>query len=137
MRSWKGHSLRIKTDEETIQGQYVLVVMSNIRLYAGGVATLSPHARMDDGRMELWMFSGDNMYDILRHAGNLVVGRHISSDQVQCRSVNTVVLESDEPLYIQLDGDPIDGYRKVELQVLQSGLNILAPSNAPGELFSR
>jgi YegS/Rv2252/BmrU family lipid kinase len=134
--SWKGQTLHIKTGDSEIEGHYILAVMSNIRLYAGGITTLSPHARMDDGQMELWLFSGESMYDVLRHATNLLTGRHVNSDQVQLVPVKQLVLESQEPLFIQLDGDPYQESKRVELNVLHHGLNILVPPDKPSWLAS-
>jgi diacylglycerol kinase family enzyme len=135
-RAWKGQALQIQTDETTLEGQFILAVFTNIRLYAGGVATLSPQSRMDDGLMELWLFGGDNLYHILRHAGNLISGRHLKSQQVQCYSVRQTTLQSAAPLYLQLDGDPFEGEQRVELKVMQHGLKLLVPPETPATLFS-
>jgi len=62
--SWPGMDLRIKIENETIHGQYLLAVVTNIHLYAGGLAELSPEARIDDGRTNSSL--GDYSSDIRR-----------------------------------------------------------------------
>src|SRR5512139_3361285 len=47
--SWHGINLRVTADRLHISGHYLLAVMSNIHLYAGGLAEISPSALLDDG----------------------------------------------------------------------------------------
>ena len=60
-RSWTGMDLKIWVDGERIDGTYLVVLVTNIHLYAGGIAELSPKARIDDGKIDLWLFSGDTI----------------------------------------------------------------------------
>ncbi|HJS29956.1 MAG TPA: diacylglycerol kinase family protein [Anaerolineales bacterium] len=134
-RSWKSQALQIRINGDNIEDLFHLAVLSNIRLYAGGAATLSPDSCIDDGQMELWLFSGKNLFDLVRHAGDLMLGRHLKSDRVRCIPVQQLVLEAEEPLYIQLDGDPYETVRRVELQVIHRGINILVPPGKQAGLF--
>jgi YegS/Rv2252/BmrU family lipid kinase len=135
-RSWKSQALRIRINGDCIEDRFHLAVFSNIRLYAGGAATLSPNSRLDDGTMELWLFGGDKLYDLFRHAGNLMAGRHLKSDRVHCLPAQQLTLESDTPVFVQLDGDPFEATSRVELKVVHRGLNILTPAGAPPGIFS-
>jgi diacylglycerol kinase (ATP) len=62
---WHGLNLHVTADLEHISGHYLLALISNIHLYAGGLAQVSPHARLDDGVMDLWLFEGDTLGDTL------------------------------------------------------------------------
>ncbi len=134
---WKGLNLNIQTEQETIKGHFLLAVLSNIRRYAGGLAVLSPNARLDDGQMELWLFDGANLLDAVRQVRDLWSGRHLTSKRVKHFRFQTIHIESDRPLYLQLDGDPIEAGCQVDVKILRQAIKILVPRQAPESLFTR
>lgn len=132
---WKGIDLRVVADDLHIEGKFMLAEVGNIRLYAGGFATLSPKANLDDGLMELWLFDGENLEDILQQAWSLWSGKHVNSKRVQFMQFNKVILESDTPIYLQMDGEPEFGGQQVAVSVLPRALKVLIPETAPQSLF--
>lgn len=132
---WQGVDLRVETDDLDIEGRFMLAEVSNIRLYAGGYATLSPQARLDDGMMELWLFDGESLEEVLQQAWLVWTGQHVNSSRVQFRQFKKVTLESDTPIYLQMDGEPEIGGRKVSIRVLPKSLKVMIPEGAPKELF--
>ncbi|UCD41502.1 MAG: diacylglycerol kinase family lipid kinase [Chloroflexota bacterium] len=132
---WQGINLRVETDDLNIEGNFLLAEVSNIRLYAGGYATLSPQASLDDGLMELWLFDGESLEEVLQQAWSIWSGRHVSSKRVQFRQFKKVTLESDSPIFLQMDGEPEIGGRQVSISVIPRGLKVLIPEGAPEELF--
>ena len=133
---WGGINLNVTADGKEISGHYILGVISNIHLYAGGLAEISPYARLDDGVMDLWLFAGETLFETLQHAWNLWSGRHLHSDQVQCIPFRKLSLFSDSPLYIQVDGEPIDSNGDASIEVKPLALRVLVPENAPSALFA-
>jgi YegS/Rv2252/BmrU family lipid kinase len=134
---WRGINLRLTLDEQIFEGTFMLAVISNIRLYAGGLATLSPQSQVDDGLMELWLFEGQNLEDILQQAWALWAGRHVDSDRVRCLPFREVKLESDDPIFVQMDGEPEVGGECVSIEVLPRKLKVLIPDQTPATLFKR
>ena len=132
---WEGINLRVETDDRFIDGQFILAVVSNIRLYAGGLATLSPQSLLDDGLMELWLFYGKNWEDILQQAWSLWSGKHVNSDRVQCIPFKKIKLESDRPIFIQMDGEPEVGGEQVTIEVLPRVLRVMIPDLASQSLL--
>jgi diacylglycerol kinase (ATP) len=126
----------VKSDDKQLNGHYMLAVASNISLYAGGLAKISPDALLDDGQMDLWLFEGDNLEDTLILAWNLWSGRHVGSDRVLCIPFQEITLESDSQMHIQIDGEPEEGGRQVSIQVIPKALNILVPEEARLDLFN-
>ncbi len=134
-RQWQGVKLRIETDDLKVEGNFMLAEVSNIRLYAGGFATLSPQARLDDGLMELWLFDGENLEELLQQAWSLWSGKHVNSKRVKFMQFKKVILESDAPIYLQMDGEPEFGGMQVSIKVLPGALKVLIPDQAPKSLF--
>ena len=92
-----------------MEGHYLVAVANNIRHYAGGMSVLSPEALLDDGEMDMWLLSGNNVADALRHFFDLVAGRHLTSDQARRLPFHNARVESDAAFAIQVDGDPVLG----------------------------
>ena len=127
---WHGLDLRVWTDGELVEGHYLVAVATNIRHYAGGMSLLSPHALLDDNEMDMWLLSGNNVADALRHFFDLIAGRHLTSDQARCLPFHHARVESDAAFSIQVDGDPALGGRQAEITIKHRGLKILMPNNA-------
>ncbi|MBK5108692.1 MAG: diacylglycerol kinase family lipid kinase [Anaerolineales bacterium] len=134
-RQWQGVNIRVLIDGTQIEGKFMLVEASNIRLYAGGLATLSPQATLDDGLMELWLFDGDSIEQILQQAWSLWSGKHIDSEKARYVQFKQIVLESDKPIHMQMDGEPEIGGTRVSVSVLPRQLKVLVPDQAPDSLF--
>ena len=122
---WHGVNLRIQVEGRQIQGHYLLALVSNIHLYAGGLAELSPDARLDDGIMDLWLFEGKTLGDTVQRAWDLWGGRHVHSDQVHRISFRSIEMESESPTFLQVDGEPLEGRGKVSIEVKPRALHVL------------
>jgi diacylglycerol kinase (ATP) len=128
---WRGMNLRAEVNGEQINGHYLLAVVSNVHLYAGGVAEISPSARMDDGLMDLWLFEGETLGDTVQMAWDLWIGRHAESEQAKCIPCTSLALSSDSNLYVQVDGEPAEEARRVEIKIQPKALKVLIPQEAP------
>jgi diacylglycerol kinase (ATP) len=135
---WHGINLNVIADDLHISGHYLLAIMSNIHLYAGGLAQISPFALLDDGVIDLWLFEGDTLGDTIQRAWDLYGGRHVDSDKVRNVAFSNLELQSDKPLYVQVDAEPIPyDERCIEIKVISRALRLLVPNETPRELFSQ
>ncbi len=134
--SWQGIYLKIEAGGQKVEGEFLLAILSNIRLYAGGLATLSPAALLDDGIMDLWLFRGHSFQDALKQGIDLWSGRHLSSEQVEHLEVDHLVLSAGERLFVQVDGEPVMAKETATLRVKHRALKILVPAQTDRSLFS-
>ncbi|HSO27011.1 MAG TPA: hypothetical protein VLS48_03010, partial [Anaerolineales bacterium] len=134
---WHGMNLRITADGRQISGRFLLGVVSNVRLYAGGYAKLSPNAQLDDGKMDFWLFKGESPADTVNLAWELLSGSHSHSEKVMQIGFNHLRLESDQQMYLQLDGEPFETAAGAEIFVQPQALRVLIPHSTPASLFSR
>jgi YegS/Rv2252/BmrU family lipid kinase len=127
---WHGMNLNVWADDQKVEGHYLLAVASNIRHYMGGLSEISPRAFIDDGKMELWLLSGNSLADTFRHFFELVSGRHLTSDYARCILFTKLRIESETAFSIQMDGEPMLAGNQVEISILPRGLRVLLPANA-------
>ncbi len=125
---WHGMNLRVTADEKQVEGHYLLAVANNIRHYA--VAKISPSAYLDDGLMDLWLFSGSTLADAFRVMFDILSGQHGTSGQACCIPFRKASIESGTPFSLQMDGEPMLGTQQASLEVLQGSLQVLIPPQA-------
>lgn len=124
---WRGLNLNIWSDEHEVEGRYILAVATNIRHYMGGLSNLSPDACIDDGLLDLWLFSGNNLGDALRHAYELWRGTHVNSDAAQRIPFRSIRVEADSPFWIQTDGEARGSAQAADISVRARALKLLMP----------
>ena len=136
--SWCGIDLSVIVDGEVSQlsGRYLLVVVSNIHLYAGGFTLISPQAIVDDGKMDMWLFEGKNFGDTIKIGMQLLLGRHLQSRYTQRIPIQRVTIESDSTIYAHLDGEPLVERGSITIEVIPRTLRVLIPADACGSLVS-
>ncbi len=103
---WRGRPLTVRADGELIAARALMLVAGNTRNYAG-LVQVTPLARADDGLLDLCLFQGDGLRDIVLHVLLVALGRHLRSARVVYRQVRRLELDADAPLPMQLDGDPL------------------------------
>jgi diacylglycerol kinase (ATP) len=126
---WHGMNLHVTADDKQVEGHYLLAVVSNIRHY-GGPLQISPTAYLNDGEMDLWLFSGSTLADAFRHFFDIQSGRHLSSDLARRIPFRQAHIISETPFPIQIDGEPLLGSQQAVIEVLPQELHILMPPQA-------
>jgi YegS/Rv2252/BmrU family lipid kinase len=136
-RNWSAMNLQIWVDGEKVTGTYILALVTNVHLYAGGLAEISPGARLDDGTMDLWLFSGESLVEIAQHMYELASGKHVDSENTRRIPCQEIKIQSDVDIYLQLDGEPITPSQKVNFSIKPRGLKVMVPSDLPRQLFQK
>jgi len=124
---WSGVQLRLWADDVEVEGNYIVAVSTNIRHYLGGHSNLSPDAYLDDGLLDIWLFSGNNLGDALRHAYNMWRGYHLNAADARRITFNSLRVEGEAPFWIQTDGEPRGSAQSAEIKVHSRALKMLMP----------
>lgn len=127
---WSGVNLRLWADGQEVEGHVIVAVTTNIRHYLGGHSKLSPDAYLDDGLLDIWLFSGNNLADALRHAYDMWRGHHITSDMARKITFSSLRIEGESPFMIQTDGEPRGSAQTADIQVHTRALKLLTPPGA-------
>ena len=135
--SYAGVDYQILIDDasQPIEGRYLMAIASNIRLYAGGHATISPNARLDDGKMDLWLFPQNHWRQSFGYIQRVIKGVHEQDDNIQRIGFRKLRIQSNQAPHIHIDGDPFETQPTIEINVKKQALNVLIPPNAPEHLI--
>lgn len=133
---WRGMDLKIIVEDQRIEGTYVFAVVSNVRLYAGGMAELTPGAKIDDGQMDLWLFAGKTLAEAIRHAWMVFSGQHFESQHVKHFTCRRAEFQSNTPLYFQVDGEPLPESKHAAIEIEPQAIQVMVPQDYPQHLFS-
>jgi YegS/Rv2252/BmrU family lipid kinase len=134
--AWRGINMSMIADGVPLKGHFLMGLASNVHLYAGGIAQLSPQARLDDGVLDLWLFEGDTLGDAVQCAWDMFAGRHAETGRVRQINFRTLEIETEGEMYLQVDGEPVYYDEQcVKLSVQRQALKVLIPDNTPWQLF--
>lgn len=130
--SRRGTRMTITIDGVTMRQRALAVVVSNAQYY-GGAYCLAPGALLDDGLLDVTIFKGNDTLDTLRHIGAVMVGRHVGMPGIEVYQARRVQVRTDEPLPVQLDGEPVE-QTPVDVRVDPGVLRVIVPASS-ADLF--
>jgi YegS/Rv2252/BmrU family lipid kinase len=125
----------ITVDDQTLEGEYLLINISNCRMWLGGELRLNQNAVLDDGRFELWLFPGNDWPQILSYGLEITREEHLNNPDVRVLSCQQVSVSASPPMSYHLDGEPISE-TPFTTTIHRRALLILAPDTVPNDLFS-
>jgi diacylglycerol kinase (ATP) len=131
-----GMKATVTVDGRTFRGDFLMITVSNCRLYAGGELRLSPAAQLDDGLFEVWLFRGKETLVIFQYLMEVALGRHQDDPNVEMVTGREVSVHTEPPLPYHKDGDPA-GTTPFACTLKPGALRLLAPNTAPPDLFGR
>lgn len=114
-----------------------LVAVGNTSLY-GGDLKLLPTARLDDGLLDLIVFTAPPLPTPVRNAAFLpqlataALGRHPENDSLWIHQGREILIESDVPIPLQMDGD-LAGATPATITLAPGAIKVMAGREAlPG-----
>lgn len=104
LRSW---TVGIDVDGQPFgPGKVLLASVLNTPTYGGGVRA-APHARIDDGQLDLLVARGMGRTRVLRLAARMARGTHLDLPSVSHTPASRVVLRSRKPIPVAADGNDL------------------------------
>jgi diacylglycerol kinase (ATP) len=113
------------TAESVIRAKWVFVV--NLPRYAGGLR-LVPQADGADGLLDVCTFREGSLLNGLIYLAGVIAGQHQSWEDCVTAQVRALRMEADQPVPLQLDGDPA-GHLPVDIRVLPRRLTFVVAEN--------
>lgn len=134
--SFVGTRSTLVTDGQVHRRRIVMVVISNVQLYGGGLFRLAPAACLDDGTFDVFVFRGRGTAATFHHFFSLLMQQHIGDPRLNHYRAGRVEIYPDRPLAVQVDGDA-HGQTPLIVDVVPRGLKVLVPPSAPETLFQQ
>jgi diacylglycerol kinase family enzyme len=112
-----------------------LVFVFNTPQYGLGLP-IAREAQGDDGWLDLWVFEYPGVTNLLDYLAAVLRGYHGRRPDVHHRRVCRVHLSAQEPVPLQIDGDP-GGHLPVTIEIARGCLSLLVPSTRVSAAWSR
>lgn len=123
--AWEPKRIRIVTDHpDEMTGKTLAVVVANGRYFGGGMP-IAPRADPADGYFDLVVVGELNPVKVLLAIPLLYAGQLHRLDGVRSDRVRKVTLASEEPVRLDIDGEPI-GSLPATFEILPGALEVLA-----------
>lgn len=132
---FEGLHSTIIVDGQTLEGDYLMINISNCRMWLGGELRLNENAVLDDGKFELWLFRGKHWPRIVNYGLEITRAEHLKNPDVSVRSCQEVHVTTTRPMAYHLDGEPI-AETPFSASIHRGALLLLAPESVPADLFS-
>ena len=125
---------RIWIDDERIYSRSILIVVSNSQLY-GGIVRIATDARLDDGLLDVSVFSGTGFGSAVRTVLGVITGLHVHDPRHSFYRGRTIRIETESPMAVHLDGEPFST-TPLECVVVPRALSVLVPQGTRPQLFA-
>jgi len=102
------------------------VIVANGNWHGGGMK-LAPEARQDDGAFDVVTIGDVSKLDFVTTAPKLYSGRYLSHPKVELLRSSSVTIGADEPLPLEVDGEPI-GTTPARFEIVPSALRLRVPA---------
>ncbi len=122
---YKSIRMRIKLDEQIVEGKTFLVAVGN-GVSAGGGFLLTPAAVLNDGLLDACIAADMSTSRILRVLPSALKGTHGQHPEVTFGRAKQLLIECETPVSIHRDGEvPFERFDRFEMRVDPQSLKIL------------
>ncbi len=128
LSSYVPDTLTVTTPDASTSGSLLLVAIANGRQYGNG-AMVAPHARLDDGRLDVVTVTSRPLMRACLELPLVFMGKIDRLRGVTMVTSETVQITSPHPVVYHLDGEPIAGTLGISARVRPGALTIRVPTS--------
>ncbi len=133
---YTGTRARVVLDGDEVECSLLMLVAGNTRLYGGRMVEITPLALVDDGLLDVCIFTGRGARDLVHYTWAVLRHRHTKNMRgVLCRRVRRVEVYAERPLPVQVDGDYAGTMQDIILSVAPAALRVIMPPGTRNRLF--
>lgn len=121
--SYRPRDYQVSGDVVVLARRAVLVTFANSAQFGNG-ARIAPRARVDDGRLDLVVFEETSRVATILALRRLFAGNAERAPGVVIRQIERASIESRAPMMFHVDGEPVQGGRRLEGRVLPGALQV-------------
>ena len=124
-RTYRYPELRVFADASAAPVRGRLVVVANLSAYALRLGVV-PTAEGCDGWFDVRVFQRGSAFQMLRYLYMVARGRHDDLPDVECFRARRIRIDSDAPVPLQADGDPV-GTTPCEISIDANSARLIVP----------
>lgn len=125
--AWQNTRVVVELEDGTRrEGRMHDVIVANGHWHGGGMR-LAPDAEQDDGLFDVVLIGDVNKLDFLTTAPKLYSGHYLSHPKVELLRSSSVSISADEPLPLEVDGEPI-GTTPARFEIVPAALRLRVPA---------
>lgn len=128
LAGWKHARFRVTVDGRETEFEGYSVAVGNSKAYGGGMF-LFPHAKLDDGLLDVLTVERHGKVRWLMEVPKVFKGTHVDSPHGHYDTGKVVQVVADRPFTVYADGDPI-GELPLEVTVDEASLRVIVPTEA-------
>ncbi len=113
---------RLRLDDRVIEDRFLFVLGCNTR-YTGTDMIVAPHARVDDGLLDVVVLRNTSRWQTLQMFRRVFKGTHLSLPCIECHQVRTMAIESEGSQALNLDGE-LKGRSPLTAEVMAGALRV-------------
>ena len=136
MPSYPRTRARVTIDDQVIQDDFLMINVSNVRMFGGGDFRMNAGAVLDDGLFEIWLFHGSEWAEAMRHVLQVGLENHHDDPNIDMIRGKRVQIETTPEIPYHVDGEPM-AKTPFTCELRQGALRLLVPNTAPPGLFNK
>ncbi|MGH7601448.1 MAG: diacylglycerol/lipid kinase family protein [bacterium] len=121
-------SLRLRLEDEVMEITPFLVTIANTQQYGNG-AVIAPHARPDDGILDICVIRPMSFAEFVMNAPKLFNGKADTIPLITYYRSKVAVIEKAGPVLFHVDGEAQTAEDLVEISVLPQALKVIVPAS--------
>lgn len=119
-------AMHVRTTEGAAKLPHVLFLVAMNHRYEGGGFCFCPEAETDDGLLDLCVARNMTIPSFVRVFIHAFHGNHVRyTDHITMRRTKRILIETDKPLFVHLDGEVYCRSSKIEIRTGTDKLNML------------
>jgi diacylglycerol kinase (ATP) len=125
-RTWR---MDVSVDGEHVHsGRALFASTLNTRTFGAGMPAV-PHARIDDGRLNVLLAGDVSLLQTLLLLPRLLVGKHLSHPKVRTQPFKTLQIQAFKPVPIAADGEYVGLSQQITIRIQAGRLAVVAATN--------
>lgn len=126
----------VTIDDQPLAADFLVINISNCRLFGGGEFVLNAHGVLDDGLFEVWLFRGSDWptLRLMRYILEMSLENHQEDPKVVMVRGRRISVTAEPSTGFHADGEPL-GRTPFSCTIEPRALRILIPPSAPPGLF--
>jgi YegS/Rv2252/BmrU family lipid kinase len=126
--NYQPEPLRLRLEDKVIETTPFLVTIANTQQYGNG-AIIAPHARPDDGILDVCVVRPMNFAEFALYAPKLFNGKADTIPLITYHRSKFAAIEKAGPVLFHVDGEVQTAESPVEISVLPQALKVIVPAS--------